>query len=305
MGSAQSLGIVPPGWQVEADDALWVELDWQDGGSGKFQSRIDFQKLGFQDTPGRFMGENIQLQVRSQGRFGLKNPQVQAEISLKAVHGEVLADRFYLNLGRNPLEAEIQGDYQAPRRRLKVSSLTLTLGDMARAALQGEAVLTAGGFQSRLTVKLPSTPIEPLFQQFILEPFKMEKPFLNDIHVGGDVSAELDGAYTPSGSSLKGHVSWRQGELARQGAPAVFTGVNLDFPVWVAAGGPGTAAEALPGRLRVDAMRLPLLPEQSLDLQLAGLPGRLAVTTATTINLPTGFLQVDPIQVRNLLRPVG
>ena len=249
------------------------------------------------------MGENVQLQVHSQGRFELKNPQVQAEISLKAVHGEALADRFYLNLGQNPLEAKIQGDYQASRRRLKVSSLALTLGDMARAALQGQTIFTAGGFQSRLTVKLPPTPIAPLFHQFILEPFRMEKPFLNDIHVDGDVSVELDGAFTPSGSSLKGHVTWRQGELARSGVPAAFTGVNLEFPVWVVSGKPGPAGGALPGRLRVDAMRLPLLPEQPLDLQLAGLPGRLAVTATTTIKLPTGFLQVDPVQVQNLYKP--
>jgi hypothetical protein len=80
-------------------------------------------------------------------------------------------------------------------------------------------------------------------------------------------------------------------------------GIHFDFPVWYRTGVAKTSDKALSGKLAVESITIPLLPEQPLSILLDAGPNRISVKSPTVIQVPGGDLRLGSVQAEKLFGP--
>jgi hypothetical protein len=130
----------------------------------------------------------------------------------------------------------------------------------------------------------------------------MERPVLNEVEVGGNVSAKVHLERNDSWK-IKGSCKWHDGNLAFTEHGARFSGIDLDLPLWYRSGGAPGLKEKIKGRLAIESLTLPLLPEQALDVVLEAGPNELSVPAPTTFEVAGGRLRLGPVTAKNLYGP--
>jgi hypothetical protein len=297
--SAIALELIPPEWQIGGKDSFQLNALLNDNGDWTFTSEFGLQDLGFQNQNGRYMGEKISLRVRTDGKLNRKNSQIDAKSTLKVDEGEVLLDRYYLDLNRSAFLSFMEGEYDLSRKSLKLSSLGLQLKDILDLALKGTVHFRARGPHLHLSIHIPRTPLEPLFHHFVLDPFKTENPSLTSLNLGGTIAADINLLGTMRDWVARGRCQWHGGELSSAEGSFSVAGIDLDLPIWlqssVTSGAIGVKGKRLGGRLSVGSFLLPPLPEQSLRFPLEASPNRLSVTSPTLLNVPGGKIELGPV----------
>ncbi len=302
MESAFDLNLLPSDWQIHGKDSLQLNVILNKKGDGIFASELGLQDLGFQNKEGSSMGEKISLHLKTDGRFGLKDSHVDAQTSLTVAGGEVLFDRFYLDLNRNAFLSSIKTEYDLARKYLKLPHLRLQLKDIINLAMSGTVDFKAREPRVHLAVSFPKTSLKPIFRHFILEPFKAEKPFLVALDVGGTISGDLKLTGSRSDWNLKGRWGWHGGRLSPRDGAFSLEGIDLDLPVWhhrVPALARQSTRSALDspmvGHLSIQSLSLPFLPEQPLEIPLDAVPNRLSVPSSTILRVPGGKIELGPV----------
>jgi len=307
MESAFDLGFLPSDWQIHGRDSLQLNVLLNSKGDWILASELGLQDVGFQNKEGSSMGEKISLHLRTDARLSLKDPHIDAQASVTVAGGEVLYDRFYFDLNRNALLSSIKTDYDLTQKSLKLSDLRLQLKDIINLAMNGTVHFKPQAPRVRFSLDFPKTSLKPIFHHFILEPFKMENPFLAALDVGGAISGQLKLTGSRSDWNLKGHWGWHEGRLASTDGALSFAGIDLDLPVWhhhtPALARPRTPAgldERMEGHLSIQSLALPFLPEQSLKMPLDAGPDRLSVTSPIFLKVPGGNVELGPIVCRDV-----
>ena len=251
------------------------------------------------------MGENISLHMKLDGTVNVNRSHSDAKANLKVEEGEVLYDRFYLNLKHSAFLSSMEGEYVWPQKSLKLSSLRCQLKDILNLEMDGTVHFRAPEPQVHLSLNVPKTPLKPLFHHFVLEPFKTERPSLALLKLGGSVAADLDFTGTTSHWMAKGHCQWHGGELSSTEDVFSFSGIDLDLPIWVHSSPPSQKLDVqkkrLGGRLSIESFDLRPFPVQSLSLPLEASPDRLSVTSSTLIKVPGGKIELGPILRKDLI----
>jgi hypothetical protein len=304
--SLVALELFPPGWQINGKESLVVNAVLNEKGNWVFTSHAGLQDLRFQNQDASSMGENISFHLKLDGELNLKRSQIDAKADLKMEEGEVLYDRFYLDLKRSAFLSSMEGKYVWPQKSLKLSSLRSQLKDILNLDMNGTIHFRAPEPQIHLSLNVPKTELKPLFHHFVLEPFKTERPSLALLKLGGSVSADLDFSGTASHWMAKGRCQWQRGELSSTEGVFSFSGIDLDLPLWVHSSSPiqklDVKRERLGGRLSIGSFALRPLPVQSLSLPLEASPGQLSVTSSTFFKVPGGKIELGPVVGKDLYR---
>ena len=299
--AARSLNLLPSDWRFMAQDSLTLRAVFNPAGWSQLDAEFEMVDVSFQDGKERCMGENIRVVSELTARMDSINKKGAAEILLKADAGEILLDRFYMDLKESRLSLTGKGVYDVPKKSVQLNGLRLDLGNLLALELEGALFREASRPKLALSVKLPTTAVTPLFRHFILEPYKFEKPILESLQVGGVMAADLAFRRTGEAWGVKGHATWHHGTLSFGDKKEVsFGDIELDLPVWCGPAASSNDMESLKGRLFIGSMSLPLLPKQSLVFPLIAEPGSLSVPSSTSIHFPVGEIQVGPIACKDI-----
>jgi len=110
-GLAMGLDLLPSGWNLAGRDSLQVQVRFDANQGVAITSELAFQNLGFQDPGATCAGENLSLKATIKGMRDPASHAVTVDIAMDADGGEVLYDRFYVDLKRYPLSSHCMGTY--------------------------------------------------------------------------------------------------------------------------------------------------------------------------------------------------
>jgi len=298
--SALALGLVPSGWEFSGLDFLKVRAVLNEKDRCSLTSRFGFKDFVFQDNDGSHMGEGIVVEAASEAEIDLKRSDVTVNTTFKADGGEILWDRFYLNLSENPFSASLKGMYGIRKQSLQLSEVKLSLEDILDLDLHGTILHQAQNASVDLVAKIEETALSPIFHHFVSEPFRAEKPSLSSMQTKGSIAAAVRLTGKQSDWTAKGNFSWREGALSSGDDGFSLQGIELELPLWYQTRKDTVAQETEKGRLSIQSMILPLFPEQPLNFPLDVAPNRLFVRSPTSLKVPGGNVKVGPVACENI-----
>lgn len=293
--SGFALNLLPAGWQLSGLDSLHIRAVLQEKGRCTLTSKLAFTDLSFQNRDSSCMGEGLLVKAETDAEIHLSSYYLTANTTLKVCGGEILYDRYYQDLGRNPFSASLRGVYDIRQGSLRISNLRLGLKDILGLDVAGTILCKAEHLSACLTAKTEQTALRPLFHHFVSEPFQTEKPFLGSVHVGGFILADLKLTGTGTDWIARGNCTWREGELSSGDDGFSFQGIDLNLPVWYQSGKGKIGKETARGRLSISSMSLPPLPGQAINIPFQVGPNRLSVRSPTILRIPGGNVQVGPL----------
>jgi len=302
--TAAAYHLIPPDWNIKGHDSIRVNVTGPRTGPWQAKATLSFDDLVFQNKDGSIMGENVSFGTGIESVLDLKHSSMTFAAELDAQAGEALFDRYYLNLKRNPIVTVCNGTFDLQKKVIELSRL--------RFDLTGILPLEIRGFfkqgpppkaNADVTVILPKVPLKPIFHHFLEEPYKTEKPFLATLETGGDVSAQFRIKGCQGAWQARGHLGWLGGHFSLPEKGIALKGIHLDLPVWYRTGVAKTPVKTLIGKLSVESIIIPLLPEQPLNILLNAGPNRISVESPTVIQVPGGDLRVGSVQVEKLFGP--
>ncbi len=302
--AAAAYHLIPPDWNIKGHDAIQVNVTGPRIGPWQVKAKLSFDDLVFQNKDGSIMGENVSLNTGIEGDLDLKRSRMMFAVDINAQTGEALYDRYYLNLKRNPIVTSCNGTYDLRKKMIKLSKLRFDLTGILPLEIQGFFKQgPSPKANADVTVTLPKTPLKPIFHHFLQEPYKTEKPFLATLETEGDVSAQFRISGFQDAWQVKGRLGWLGGNFSLPEKGIALKGIHLDLPVWYRTGVAKTPAKTQNGKLAVESISIPLLPEQPLSILLDAGPNRISVESPTKIQVPGGDLRLGPVQVEKLFGP--
>ncbi len=300
MESARALNLVPPGWQISGIDSIQIRANQKQKETWSFISEIGFQEVGFENRDSSCAGEKISLNAKIAGEIDLKKTLIAARASFEVNRGEALYDRFYLNLNSNVFSCSCDAAYDLSKKFLQLSGLSLGIKDILALNMHGNILHGPVDQRINLSLNIPKTSLKPVFDHFVLEPFQTEKPVLSALKIGGDISADLKLTGIGKDRMVTGNFLWHDGELSLTENDLSFRGIELDLPVWYQTQKGGKVTEKTKGNLSFRSMKLPMLPEQPLNLQLNAGPNSLAIKSPTLIRIPGGSVRIGPLAGKDI-----
>ena len=298
--SAIAMNLLPSDWQFDGLDTIRLRVSLKEGRYCSFTSQLGFFELGFQNQDSSFMGEKISLKAALNGDVDLDDSLITANANVQVHGGEVLYERFYVDLNRNAMFSSFNGNYDMSKKLLKLVHLGVGLKDIIKINMNGIFQHKTQDQHVRFRFNIPRTSLEPIFHHLILEPFKTEKPFLNDLKTEGNISADLELEGDNKNWTVKGHCLLNNGELSWGKKDLSFQGIDLDLPICYQTRKRNNIDSNIKGALSIQSMDLPLLPKQTLSISLDAGPNRLSVTSPITLKVPGGKIRVGPILCRGI-----
>ena len=306
---AQGLNLIPPGWQLEGRDSLLVKGTLKEDGHWLVQSKWNLDPFAFQSPDSKHAGERISLglDITLSGRPGRTGWAASVEGSV--AEGGFLYDRIYLDLHKNSLHFQLQGDYDLSKSTADISGFKFVVKDLL--SLEAEGQITDAMLQRpcRLHLRLPQMQLKPAFELLFKDPLKREVPFLAALDMGGDFLAEMEFQKGTEGWRLLGRCSWRDGKILGNGF--AIEGIELDLPFWgqhpeAWAGSsfeprfPFSADLKKEGALFVQSMTLPYLPKQSFAARTHTKPNSISFIPEGSIQTAVGKIELGPTSLNEL-----
>jgi hypothetical protein len=298
--AVHDLNLTPKGWQIKGRDSIHARVIVNEKGDMSFSSKFGFTAFDFQNSDGRAMGEKIIIIGDIKGSLDPSHSVVTSNSTLRVTGGEVLLDQFYFDLNKNTLFTSAKGNYDIPNKAFQLSNLNLGLKDLITLAVKGKYIHKKETPDIQLSIDIPKTRIEPVFQHFVVEPFKTQKPFLPSLEIAGAFSANVDLARNGPDRRMIGHYFWHEGELVSKEKGLSLKGIDLDLPIWYQTRKSKTGVQDLKGVLSIQSVTVPLLPEQALNLPLEAGANRLSVRSPTVLKAEAGEIQWGPFTFSGL-----
>jgi hypothetical protein len=301
--AAAAYHLLPLDWNFKVRDAIQIYVAGPQTGPWQIHANLSLNGLAFQNKEGSIIGENISLKSGIESSLDLKRSRVTFSVETEAKAGEALYDRYYLNLGKNPMATSLKGIWDLQKSLLELSKLRFDLTGILPLEIHGALKRISSKTKADFTVMLPRTPVEPIFRYFLQEPYKTEAPFLATFETKGIVSATFRVKETQDAVEITGRTGWLGGRLSIPEKGIELKGIQLDLPVWYRTAPIKGPVEALKGRLAVQSATVPLLPDQPLSLSLDIGPNRMSVAGPTVIKIPGGDLNLGAVHVHHLFGP--
>lgn len=303
----QAMKVIPQAWKIRSADSLHAQAAL--GGEGRLavSSKMEIQGLSFESPDGRCLGENLSLVVEPSLEGTLaKNSSLTGVIFLYIPQGEVLYDRFYLDLSKHPLVSDGKASFQDNFQSAELSDFTLQLGNLAVLTAQGK-FSSETSQEPGLSVHLAKTPLAPLFRLLVAEPYQHQSPLLGDLRLNGFFSADAEMAGRQGRWTLKGHAFWQEGAAVLEREEISLEGIDMDFPLWYEAGAEGTeekkklckSPDELEGFFSIRSLQVPLLPAQPIDIPLRAAPDRLSTLSPFSLTVAGGQIELGRILLMN------
>ncbi len=304
MESAVTMDLLPRDWQFGARDTIQMKISRNPKGIFSVTSLLELEALRFQNPDSSCVGEDLSMHTEINGEIDLRNDSIDLYAELRIKKGEVLYDRFYLNLAENGFIAHSNNmRYDISKASLQIPDLTLALNNILELKMNGSLIHSDQKQHLQCSVNLPGTDLKPIYRHFVLEPFQMETPGLKALDLAGMISAQLE--FTGKGPDITaiGYLHWDHGELSTGEGGLSMGGVHLVFPIWYQTEKIKHSLKPLKGKVSVDTIIVPSILNQPLAVDLDADHEKLLVRSPTVFNLPGGDIQVGPISARNIFSP--
>lgn len=295
----RAMGLIPRGWKMKAQDSLEGRALFREDGRLTFSGRLMVQDLSFESEDGDMAGEKISFVLEPDLEGNLEpEGRLAGAMSLSAGKGEILYDQFYLDLNKQPVTVEGKGDYETALGSLNLTNFGFHLGDLATLSVNG--TLTRNELEnSRFSLRVPRVPLAPIFERFVVEPYKHQNPFLTELRLEGFFSTDLELSVKDTLWTIKGRSLWEEGQATAKKQNIALKGIQLDLPIWYTGGKESAVGELpslqAPGELRgnlfIHSIQIPFLPAQSIDTPLRVKPNRFE--TLSPIDIMTGGGQIE------------
>lgn len=299
--SAQMLGFIPSEWQFEGISDLKLDAVQNEEKGWTFNSQINLRHLTFENANTGYLGDALSLLLDINGELDHEGSTVDFRTALTADKGEILMDRFYLDLKNNGFKSYLQGVYEVPKKRLQLSSHQIHIKNILDLTLNGTFHFGAENPHADLSIKIPKTPLKSLFHHLVLEPFQTEIPLFASFDLSGDVSAELSFAGSTTEWMIKGLGWWNEGRFTLADTDFDLSGIDLDLPIWLQTQNNGQQPAPVRGKLSIQSLQMPIVDSQPLELSLKMYPNRFSVEEPTILMVQGGVAEVGPILFENIL----
>jgi hypothetical protein len=301
--SALAFDMLPPGWQLSFLDSFELTAVQKQKDSWTLTSKLDFQGMKFQNEDATSAGEDVSVHVEAEGKLDPATLQIIGNAALKIDKGEILYDRFYMDVNKNPLSSSFKGSYNVSRKSMQISGLRLGLKDILALDISGIFVHREGGEKLQLSLHVPETSLKPAFRHFALDPFKTEKPLLKALKIDGKISAALDLTRNGKGWEVSGHCAWHDGKISMDDKGLSFEDIDLDLPIWYQSLKTEIPLNTIRGSLSISSVVLPYFPEQSITLNLDAGPNSMFVKLPTELKVPGGTATLGPVAGKDIFSP--
>ena len=300
---AAAYHLIPSDWDIKVHDSIQINVTGPQTGPWQVKAKLSLDDLVFQNKDGSIMGEKVSLNTGIEGVVDLKRSKMTFAADIDAQDGEALYDRYYLNLKKNPIVTSCNGAYDLQKKMVELSRLRFDLKGILPLEIQGFFKQGPSKANADFTLILPKVPLKPIFHHFLEEPYKTEKPFLATLETEGTVSAKFRINGFQDAWQVKGRFGWLGGTFSLPEKGIALKEINLDLPVWYRTGIAKSAVKTLSGKLEVQSITVPLLPEQPLSILLDTGPNRMSVEAPTVIKVPGGDIRLGSVQVEKLFGP--
>ena len=286
-------------WSPTGKDVLRARAgtDASGGWSGSLHAGVS--GLAFENEGAEAFGEGLTVSLDAEVRIRGDRTLLLESSSVEASEGEILVERFYLNLKNHPVSLNARTRFEPGAVRFDDLRLEAALGGVLSVHGSGYLEGAPGRTRGDLTLSAPPFPLEPVFRLFVQEPFRREVPSLEEIGLEGRASANMRLRVNGDGFFISGEAGVREGML-RVAEPAVaLEGLDLSLPIRYGTLPDEQPKSPLDGRLEIREVRVPFLPEQPLRLPLEALPNRIRVPGPTGIDIPGGTLRLGPLDLEH------
>ncbi len=300
---ANSYGIIPEGWKLKGLDTFFLDAEREDANNWILKAGLELNRFDFEDPKAVFMGEGLKSSFFIKAGYGIDRNAFSFDTSVRLKEGEVLYDRFYLDLGKTALTSDLRGTYRIDEKALEISETNVTLKDMFRVDLGGNCILGPGLTTGDIDIDIHDAPVYPLFRMFVVEPFKAEKPELESIKAAGTISARFEAKKGKDDTRIFGHFHWKKGELSHAGEKIKLEDLSLDLPVWIQKGKPGAATVSPSGNLKIGSVKMPFISKQSFSSPLKAGPNSLFIESSTAVSTHGGTVLIGPVSFSGIFGP--
>lgn len=297
----RAMGFLPHGWTIGGTESLQAAVHLDKNKRLTSRGTLRVQDLSFESEDGDFLGEGLSLLLEPVFEGNLETGgKLRGAMSLSAREGELLYDRFYLDLSRHPLVLSGKGSRRAGS--FEADELRIQLDDLAMVNVKGSFTQDRTR-DSRFRIHVPRTPLAPIFRQFIVEPYKHQAPSLTKLHLEGFFSLDLELSANRTLRTVKGRTRWQEGHAALGGQEILLKGIDLDLPIWYHHSTTGMAGKApsreapveLEGSLFIESAQLPLLPVQPIGTRFKAGPDRLHTLSPIAMMTHGGHIEIGRI----------
>jgi hypothetical protein len=303
MRSALAFDILPTGWQFSLSDSFELTAVRKQKGSWNLTSRLDFQEINFQNADSTYAGEGVSLHAEAEGNLIPATLQIIGNAALKIDKGEILYDRFYMDVNKNPLSSSFKGSYNTSKKDLQLSKLRLELKNVLDLDMRGFFLHREGAEKLQLGLHIPTTSLKPAFRHFVLDPFKTEKPILKALKIDGKISVDLNLRRKGKEWEVSGHCAWHDGKISMDDRGLSLEGIDLDLPLWYQSFKTESPGDTLRGSLSIRSVVMPFFPEQAIALNLDAGPNSLFVKSPTELKVPGGKVTLGPVTGGDIFSP--
>ncbi|MFH1489608.1 MAG: hypothetical protein ABII06_11960 [Pseudomonadota bacterium] len=293
--SAKAFGFIPSGWQFSGEDSLKITLVQKGRDPWILSTGIDLKGLAVQSPDGTILGEKLSLRAELNGNLDMAGSTLSADTLFEISGGELLYERFYFDFKKNRLSSSGQGRFDTAKKRLTISDFNVGMKDMFILHARGHTGHTGPSPDVRLSCSLDEAPLKPLFEQFLLGPYKTEKPFLERLTPSGRVSLNLELRGKGKDWNIKGLLGWHEGGLFAADGRFDFKGIDLELPLWFQSNEGEPEKSPLKGKVIIGDMRVPPFLQQPLDIPLEAGPNRFSIPSPTRFQIPGGSIRLAPL----------
>ena len=298
--SASLWNLLPKDWQMKGHETLEIEANFKKDLYCTFVSRFDLDTLTLSNSDSTIVGENISLKSTLAGDLDMKNGQFGFNLDLQSQKGELLLKEFYFNLSPNPLSVSAHFKTDFSDETVNVSKFNSTLKDIISINLDGQVRHISRDPTFNFHLLIPQSPVKPMFRNFIQEPFQSERMILKKLNIDGHVSADLEVEGNKKINGLRGQFDLDDVTLDLSQDNIKLSGINLELPLWYAGQADNETQSSMKGRLSIDSISIPLIPEQSLSLALDVNQNQISVKDPTKIIIPGGVALLGPIKGQDI-----
>lgn len=226
-------------------------------------------------------------------------------VELRLIAGELLVDRFYIDLSQHPVKLAAAVDVPLAAEPVAGARLSFSNGEMA---MGGVGVVRAGGWigldgaAMDLDAVVEIDGVARLYEMAVVEPFAASLPWLVDTRVAGTVLGEVGYRLEANGEyRLDGELRVRDGELVGPEPDLQFGGVQAAVPFEVGTAPAAAAATSRRGVIEIGGGALLGIEIRSLSLPIVASEDSLALAAPTDIPLLDGSIHLREAAAAQLI----
>ncbi|HSD10313.1 MAG TPA: hypothetical protein VLF14_04975, partial [Candidatus Binatia bacterium] len=261
------------------------EVFWDREGKGTAKGRLLLDGLEGHDEEQTRALKGVSASASIQANYA-SGVDPRAEIDLAIAAGEVLWDRFYLNLAQNGVKARISG--RRDGRAFRFEKTTLALAGLATAEASG--AYDPDGRKS-LESSVEVADLSSLYRVAIQEPFRELHPSLAESSLKGRLRARVSYLGSAGKARVTGKVEILGGAIDASDPELVARNLELNLPFQIGTGAAGAKGEQ--GFVRAAELSLGGVRIADIDLDLTAEPDAITLEHPVRLAVLGGLLDLN------------